>query len=71
MSKPMTNPHDCPAPACTTQVAEHQLACKPHWRLLPKNVRNRITNSSSRTDRAHAVRDAYAWFEANTSEVPT
>jgi len=34
--------HNCPYPGCLTQVPFGQLACRNHWFLLPRELRNRI-----------------------------
>lgn len=70
MAKPISNPHDCPHPDCHEQIPPHKLACRPHWWMLPKPLRDRITHTykRNRLAHAHAVREAYAWFKANNAE---
>lgn len=34
--------HRCPAPGCRVQISPAQLACRPHWRMIPWAIRARI-----------------------------
>lgn len=34
--------HECPYPPCELQVADEMFACRPHWFLLPKQLRRQI-----------------------------
>ncbi len=34
--------HRCPAPGCPKAMPPDILACKPHWFMLPKELRDRI-----------------------------
>lgn len=34
--------HDCPAPGCDKRVPFHILACKTHWYMIPKPVRDKL-----------------------------
>jgi hypothetical protein len=34
--------HECPAPVCKERVPEHQLACRRHWRLIPRPMQRAV-----------------------------
>ncbi len=34
--------HPCPGPGCGAQVARDQLACKHHWYMIPKPLRDAV-----------------------------
>lgn len=36
------NSHPCPAPGCPLTVPTSKLACKTHWFMIPRDLRNRV-----------------------------
>jgi hypothetical protein len=34
--------HKCPAPGCDADVPSTMFACRPHWRSLPKPIRDEV-----------------------------
>lgn len=37
--------HDCAARGCTQQIPLHRLMCGPHWRKVPRKLRQRVWGS--------------------------
>jgi hypothetical protein len=67
----MSDRHTCPMPKCMALVPRSMLACKPHWRELPAELRAEINGSwRDRKDnpRRHvlAVRAALGWYAQQT-----
>lgn len=63
----MAPTHTCPAPGCSAQVPQSQLACRPHWYSLPAEVRSRVWSGyrSNDTDRHNqAMADAISFLKA-------
>lgn len=44
--------HKCPHPDCDIQMPFHILACKPHWFMLPQELRSEINMTWRRFDNA-------------------
>lgn len=67
----MTTPdttHECPAPGCTRRLPFHILACRDHWRRLPRDLQRAVTRSWSHgPTEAYALAraDAVEWWEQN------
>lgn len=40
-----TGDHTCHWPGCPKQVPPAMWGCKPHWLMLPRNLRNKIWHS--------------------------
>lgn len=34
--------HQCPAPGCTRQIANHLLMCRTHWSLVPAPIQREL-----------------------------
>lgn len=34
--------HDCPATGCTRHIGARQLACRPHWFMIPPDLRDAV-----------------------------
>ncbi len=34
--------HKCPHPDCSEMMPHHILACKPHWFMLPRAIRDEV-----------------------------
>ena len=61
--------HSCPC-GCGGQVPRHQLACKPGWYRLPKELRDAINaayRSRRRDPSGHLalIREALDWYRNN------
>lgn len=39
--------HECPAPGCTLRVPFARLACLTHWRLIPRDLQQRLLREYS------------------------
>lgn len=66
-------PHKCPRPPCDKQVADDQLACRPHWFELPKAMRDEIW-AAYREDgpgtgrHSTAITEAVDWYRERAQE---
>lgn len=40
MTRPDTHP--CPVERCTERVAQHQLMCRRHWKMVPRNLQSPV-----------------------------
>lgn len=61
--------HKCPHRQCTLQVSAARLACRPHWYMLPKDLREAVWNAYNSGDRLghrQAVSAALTWYRENT-----
>jgi hypothetical protein len=34
--------HKCPATGCPQRVADHMLMCRPHWYMVPRELREPV-----------------------------
>lgn len=41
----MTATHECPATGCTRRVGARMLACRPHWFMVPKPLRDAVLDA--------------------------
>lgn len=41
-SQGQTREHTCHYPSCTRQVPPAKMCCAPHWKLLPRELQQRI-----------------------------
>ena len=60
--------HECPAPGCTQRMSMHLLACRPHWFMLPLDMRRGIWSAWYGTDQAEYMdrrAEAVAWWETH------
>jgi hypothetical protein len=60
--------HRCPKPGCTVSVPSSQFACKPHWFMLPQDIRSKIWRSWKSGDidkHSAAMTKAMEWYEVN------
>lgn len=64
MTRPPTKP--CSAAACNELIARRMLMCSRHWRMVPRDIQDRVyitfqqwqTGDGSARDYAHAVAQA-------------
>lgn len=60
----MTDTHACPGASCTTKLAPSILACRPHWRTIPPELRATIRREyrpgQTLADATPAYREALA-----------
>lgn len=59
--------HTCPAPGCTVQVPQSQLACRPHWYSIPSEIRSRLWagyRSKDTVRHGQALADAISFLKA-------
>lgn len=64
----MSDTHKCPAPPCQRQVPPAMFACKSHWFLLPKQVRDDIWDAhraGTASEHIAAMAAAVRWYEEN------
>ena len=61
-------------PSCAEQVSRRMLACKPHWRELPAELRREINASyhdkspTGPSRHRNALREAFRWYLQQTDE---
>jgi hypothetical protein len=65
----MSDTHGCPGD-CGAQVPRHQLACKPCWFRLPKDLRDDVNYACRRravdaSSHRRALRAAMNWYHDN------
>lgn len=63
--------HKCPHRQCTLQVSAGRLACRPHWYMLPKELRVEVWAAhsgpgASAVRHRQAVAAALTWYRENT-----
>ena len=66
------SPHPCPYPECPASVPQHQFACRAHWYLLPRRLRDDISLSYRRDAAAHAeaMADAVTFYVEHAGSRP-
>lgn len=56
--------HECPGPLCEARVPLDQLACRRHWRQVPKNIQAQVIRAwqggAGRASTEHVVAMASA-----------
>lgn len=66
--------HTCPYPGCQRELPASLLACKLHWRLLPKQLRDPIWSTYNRglsldhPERAQALKDVMQFYRDHARE---
>ena len=68
--------HECMATECSIQVADNMLMCGKHWRMVPREVQNRVYDTYRRglkifqdAERFSAVKDAVTAVETREGKV--
>ena len=65
--------HNCPAPGCTEQVKRSMLACKPHWFMVPRELRRELKRTyqlgnAGRDEHMDAIIAITDWFASDDYE---